>query len=557
MIMKRWMNQNLQLLFYSSWFIVGFIQLLFTEVQDDEAYYWVYAKFLDWGYFDHPPMTALVIKLGTLVFSGVIGLRIVPLLLSTLTLFITEKIVEPTNKKLFYAICLSIAVLQITGFWAVPDVPLIFFTALFFLCYKNFLRAASLKNIFLLGLTAACLMYSKYHGALVILFTLFSNVSLFKRWPTYAAGILALLIFMPHLWWQYSHDWVSVKFQLFERNDNRWQLSYTTDYILGQLLIAGPFAGIILWWATFRHDSTSAFQRALKLTAIGFFVFFLLSSARGRVEPNWTAPCLIPLIVLGYAFVEKRMNWRKWIYRLFIASMILTTAFRFVMFFDLIHVEGVQDRFHAWDGWQYTIQKKTANHPYMVFSNSYQRASKYWFYTGQMTYSLNQHFDRRNNYNIWPVEDSVLGKPVYFMDTYNASSYPDSVKGKWFTVGFKYDSSFHSFAKVHIKPTATKYAITDTGTLIIDTKTIASDNYKAYLSQHPEIDEEVSLSVFEGENLIKEIDLPVTLQELIKEGGHRFIIHPPLNKGNYRLQFSITADMGRTHNSDKFKLIIE
>ena len=446
--MKKWIKQNIRLAFYSTWLLVSFVQLLFTQVQDDEAYYWVYAKFLDWGYFDHPPMTALIIKIGGLLFSGVVGLRIVPLILTTLTIFFTEKIIEPANQKLFYAICLSVAVLQITGFWAVPDVPLIFFTALFFLCYKNFLQQASLKNIFLLGLTTACLMYSKYQGALVILFTLFSNVRVFKKWQTYAAGVIALVLFMPHLWWQYTHNWVSIRFQLFERNDNRWQLSYTTDYIIGQLLIAGPFAGVLFWWAAIKYKITTILDRALKVTAIGFFIFFLVSSARGRVETNWTAPCLIPLIILSYRFIESRIGLIKWLYRLCVATLVITTAFRFVMFFNIIHVEGIQDRFHDWDGWQYTIQKKTNNYPYMVFSNSYQRASKYWFYTGQMTYSLNQYNDRRNNYNIWPVEDSMLGKPAYFMDIYNPSSFQDSVKGSWFTVGFSYDSAFHSFAKV-------------------------------------------------------------------------------------------------------------
>jgi hypothetical protein len=557
MIMKKWMNQNLRLAFYSIWFLAGFIQLLFTQVQDDEAYYWVYAKFLDWGYFDHPPMTALVIKVGGLFFGGVVGLRIIPLLLTTLTIFITEKIIQPANQKLFYAICLSVAVLQITGFWAVPDVPLVFFTALFFLCYKNFLQAASFRNIFLLGLTTACLMYSKYHGALVILFTLFSNLSLFKKWQTYAVGIVALLLFLPHLWWQYTHDWISIKFQLFERNDNRWQLSYTTDYILGQLLIAGPFAGVLFWIAAVKYKSANALERALKVTAIGFFVFFLLSSARGRVEANWTAPCLIPLIVLGYQCIENKFQWRKWLYRLCIATLIVTTAFRFIMFFNIIHVEGIQDRFHDWNGWQYTMQKKTQNHPYMVFSNSYQRASKYWFYTGQMTYSLNQHFDRRNNYNIWPVEDSLLGKPVYFMDIYNASAYPDSVKGSWFTVGYIFNSTFHSFAKVKLHTTERKYRMKETDSLIINASLEVSDYYKNYLAQHPEVDERILLSVFEGENLIKDIDLPISLQELIQTSNHRFIIHPPLPKGKYRLQFSIGADVGFTHNSDKFDLIIE
>jgi hypothetical protein len=555
--MKHWTDKQLRTAFYLSWFAIGFIQLLFTEVQDDEAYYWVYARFLDWGYFDHPPMTALVIKLGTLVFPGIIGLRIVPFILGTLTLYITEQILKPANKRLFYAICLSVAVLQITCFWAVPDVPLIFFTALFFLCYQRFLQQASWKHTILLGLVTACLLYSKYHGILVILATLFSNTALLRRWQTYAVGVLAIVFFFPHIWWQYQHNWISIRFQLFERNDNRWQLSYTTDYILGQLLMAGPFAGILLWAASAKYKTANAFERALKATTFTFFFFFLLSSARGRVEPNWTAPCIIPLIILGYRFIENRAGWKRWLYRIFVATTIFTTAFRFVIFFDLIHVEGIQDRFHAWGGWQYAIRKKTNNHPYMVFSNSYQRASKYWFYTGQMTYSLNQYTDRRNNYNIWPVEDSMLGKPVYFMDIYSPSGFEDSVKGSWFSVGFTYDSVFLSFAKVQLTPAVNKYRIKDTDSLDITAHIAIPAHYLNYLNEHPEVNEPVKLSVFKGEHLVTDLDLPVALQQLAIEKQHRFVVHPPLPKGRYRLQFSIGAYTGMTHNSDKFDLFIE
>ena len=40
------------------------------------------------------------------------------------------------NDRLFYAIVLSMGVLQIGGILAVPDIPLAFFTALFFWQYK-------------------------------------------------------------------------------------------------------------------------------------------------------------------------------------------------------------------------------------------------------------------------------------------------------------------------------------------------------------------------------------------------------------------------------------
>jgi hypothetical protein len=36
------------LLFYIGWFLINIIQAASTELLDDEAYYWLYSRFLDW-----------------------------------------------------------------------------------------------------------------------------------------------------------------------------------------------------------------------------------------------------------------------------------------------------------------------------------------------------------------------------------------------------------------------------------------------------------------------------------------------------------------------------
>src|SRR6186997_1975336 len=136
-MIREWLNlfrNNHRLFFYSAWLLLGLIQSGLTELQDDEAYYWVYSKFLSWGYFDHPPMIAILVKMGYAIFPNELGVRLFPLLLNVFSLFIIEKLLANKNPFLFYAIVLSIAVLQLAGFMAVPDIPLIFFTALFFLC---------------------------------------------------------------------------------------------------------------------------------------------------------------------------------------------------------------------------------------------------------------------------------------------------------------------------------------------------------------------------------------------------------------------------------------
>src|SRR5258705_10065831 len=41
------------------------IVAFWLELANDESYYLLYSRFLQWNYFDHPPMVALMIRLFT------------------------------------------------------------------------------------------------------------------------------------------------------------------------------------------------------------------------------------------------------------------------------------------------------------------------------------------------------------------------------------------------------------------------------------------------------------------------------------------------------------
>jgi 4-amino-4-deoxy-L-arabinose transferase-like glycosyltransferase len=371
----QFLSKHHRLLFYGCWIFLGLVQSGLTELQDDEAYYWVYGQYLDWGYFDHPPMIGLLTKMGYAIFPNELGVRLFPLLLNVLSLLIIEKLLEKKNPLLFYVIALSIAVLQIIGFAAVPDTPLIFFTALFFYCYKKFNITSSWLNTFLLGLSIALLCYSKYHAVLIVLFTLLSQVRLLGKLKAWVAVLIAVLLFVPHLWWQYQHDWVSFRYHLFESNVNAYKPSFTLNYILGQLLLPGPIAGFILLPAAFLYKPFTKTERALRFTMIGVYAFFLLSSFRGKVEANWTSPAIVPLMVLSHQFLYDRVRWQKILFKLLPITLFLVLFVRVIMIENVLPVLKVERMYHAWKKWPKELREKTHNLP-VVFSNSYQRASK-------------------------------------------------------------------------------------------------------------------------------------------------------------------------------------
>jgi 4-amino-4-deoxy-L-arabinose transferase-like glycosyltransferase len=449
----NFIKKNIIPLFFLAWFLINLLQAGATELFDDEAYYWVYSKFLSWGYYDHPPMIALLIKIGYFFFHNELGVRLLIVVLSTASLVIIYDLLPQKNNKLFIAIACSMAVLQIGGIIAVPDIPLIFFTALFFWLYRRFLKNPSLPNALLLGTGMALLLYSKYHGILIILFTLLSNLKLFKQPLAYVAAFFGIVLFFPHLQWQYVHHFPSVQYQLFERSSSGYKISYTTDYIFAQVLLIGPFMGWLLLWQSFRYKTIDLFEKALKFSLVGIYLFFLLSTLKGRVEANWTAPAWVPLIILSLQALHYNERWRKILWKWTPVTLILVFALRFYMAANISPFKWMpKDEFHQNKIWTAAIKEKAGDLP-VVFLDTYQKPSKYWFYTGQEAFSLNTPLYRRNNFNFWSLEDSLRGKRVYAVITQDSTYFTDiiSKQGKKITRGKMIDS-FYSYSKINLLP---------------------------------------------------------------------------------------------------------
>jgi len=446
-------KKNIIPLFFTAWLVINLIQAFATELFDDEAYYWVYSRFPAWGYYDHPPIIALLIRAGYFIFHNELGVRLFIVLMSTASLIIIYDLIPCKNKKLFIAIACSMGVLQIGGMIAVPDIPLIFFTALFFWLYRRFLQNDSLSNSLLLGLGMSLMLYSKYHGVLIILFTLLSNLKLLKQPKAYVAVLAAFVLFVPHLLWQYRHHFPSVQYHLFERSSSGYKFSFTTDYILGQLLLAGPVMGWLLLWQSFGYKAKNVFERGLKFSLAGIYIFFFLASFKGRVEANWTDTAWIPLIILSSQALQEKEFWKKVLWKWMPLTLILVFAIRIYMAADISPFRWMpKDEFHKNREWAELIKERSNGLP-VVFIDTYQKPSKYWFYTGQRSFSLNTPLYRRNNFNFWPLEDSFRWKNVYAVVLKDSTYFSDliSKEGKKIIRG-RAISDFYSYSKVNLIP---------------------------------------------------------------------------------------------------------
>jgi hypothetical protein len=215
----------------------------------------------------------------------------------------------------------------------------------------------------------------------------------------------------------------------------------------------------------------------------------------------------------------------------------------------------VRERFHLYQDWPQELRKRTGGLP-VALSSSYQMASQYWYHSGQPTYSANEYNRRRNNYNFWPLEDSMLGKPaVVFVSREKAQ---DSIQTSNGVLYYAIDSAFHSFAKVMLQPEKSSYINTFEQPLMIKATAIIPAHYRAYLLQHPEVNAPVKVGVFQNNSFLFDVPVHITLQQLVQHPEQQFLLPLNLQKGKYFMRFAIGSDWGWfTHNSDKIDITVK
>jgi hypothetical protein len=398
---------------------LNLFQAHFTELIYDEAYYWHYAKNMTWGYFDHPPMVALMIKISGFLFEGELGVRFVSCLFSVGTIVLLWLAIDDTEKKRFvphfFVVVFSMTLLNAYGFFTLPDTPLLFFTALFLLIYKRFIQAPSFAIAIFLGIIMAALMYSKYHAVLVIFFVLLSNLKLVLDKYAWIALVTALFCYTPHFLWLYEHDFISIKYHLFERPNAPYDFNkYTLGFLVNLVAIFG-LTFPLMYYALIKSRSKDLFTKALLYLTYGVLIFFFISSFNRRVQTQWIIVVSIPMAILVYNYLLEHANVRKWLFRLGLINIAIILFLRLGLVIEPLF--PIYYETHGNKAWMKEIQSTAGTNP-VVFENSYRNAPMYAFYTGETSFSLNNINYRQNQYSIDNSEEAVQHKKVLYVSRY-------------------------------------------------------------------------------------------------------------------------------------------
>jgi len=396
--------------FYPILFLALLLQAYFQPLMQDEAYYWVFSQFPSWGYLDHPPMVSWWVYIGRHLFEGELGVRLIFVASNVLTIYMLEKLIQPKSYW-FYVLAFSLPFFNV-GMFAIPDAPLLLFTVIFLYFYKLFIENPNWKITILLSITTSLLLYSKYHGIALILFSVLATPYVLKSKWFYFVLILTTLLYAPHLYWQYLHEWPSFEYHIHERTSVGFSIQNVWEYLSASFLVLGGILFPILFYYAYHFEKESKWSRVLKFNLYGLMGLLLLFSFRGRVEVNWLLPAVVPLFVLSYEAFEKTKF--KFLRPIAALSVSLLLFGRILLMTSALPNVGELKDFNGYENWANDIHKRFPDEK-VVFKDCYQLASLYWFYTGEKSFSHNTLGSRINQYNYWDLDADFQDQDIVLL----------------------------------------------------------------------------------------------------------------------------------------------
>ena len=310
--------------------VSGMLRLLWAASLgpgNDEAYHYLFAVHPDLSYFDHPPMLAVVERVGIFLAGGTVN--VFTLRLGFVLLFggstwlmarLTSRLYgERAGLLAAFALNISAYHTAAAGAFALPDGPLLFFWLLtlerLIVALDIAAEQESIPSVFRairpwigVGLAWGCGMLSKYHAVFlpagVFLYLIVEptgRVWLKKPGP-YVAAAVGILVFSPVIVWNASHGWVSFLFQAGRAvGDSRFR----PEALLGAMFLPALYLFPWLWVRLVillagrgrrivERNASKIDKFLIALTVLPLATFLAVACKRS-VLPHWTLVGFLPL----------------------------------------------------------------------------------------------------------------------------------------------------------------------------------------------------------------------------------------------------------------------
>jgi 4-amino-4-deoxy-L-arabinose transferase-like glycosyltransferase len=295
----------------------------------DEIYYWCWAQHIQPSYFDHPPMTALLIRPSLDLFgNSILALRLPAILANLVVLAVLWRITRP---RCYLGWALATPLFALEGVVITPDTGLMLFWALYLgwlvAAHRRLTESPSRSIPIWMWLAGGLALggagLSKYTAILLVPTGFVSFLLAGSSWRRWLAGYIlhgavAGLAVIPVLLFNIEHDFAPFRFQL-EHATSGIRSGFETlgEFVGVQIALMGTAPLVLLPWA-WRHIRSLAADPATRAGVALYalpFTFFLGKSVLGPVQPNWAMVCYLGFwpIAAGWYADWARTPARRWI----------------------------------------------------------------------------------------------------------------------------------------------------------------------------------------------------------------------------------------------------
>ena len=408
-----------------------------AELIPEEAYYWTYSQHPALSYFDHPPMVAWMVALGTAVFGNTeLGVRFAAIVLwpaSAWLLFSVGRLWFDRKVGVLAVLlfCLCPVFVGI-GFVVTPDFALVFFWLLTLYAISKVLHGGANVYWILAGIGFGCAMLSKYTAVMLaaslFLFLLLSTN--YRHWllryQPWLALIVGMVVFSPVIIWNAQNHWASFLFQSTRTevgsfDPPRVEFGTFWMYQLGALT---P-----LLFALFAYTLSPATRRGWieredrwnfsMSFALPLFIIFVLASFKTKGHINWTAPTYLSWTLAAAAVIlqidevwriTRPMAWR-WLVGLTVGLCLIANV--------LVHtslVWGIPQSFAfksagGWQGLADKVSQATAELTHETGQAAFILGADKYNLAAEMGFYVRDPVDIINDY---ALETSGLGYRFWF-----------------------------------------------------------------------------------------------------------------------------------------------
>lgn len=320
----------------------------------DEFYYIACANRPAFGYVDHPPLAPFILTVFQFLFgNSVYGLRILPALASSISVFMTGIITKKIGGSIYAQIISAVAVMCIptlaalAGFYSMNAFePLL--TILMFYFILKMIETNNPKEWILTGIITGLGLMNKHTFGIIALFIVISLLVsgyrryIFNKW-FYIAATIAFLMFLPNIIWQAANNFPTLEFY---RNITVDKNVYTPplEFIINQIITMSP-AIVLIWLPGFIYFLFSKRYKAFRFISVFFFLsflFFMLSGTSRADRLSFVYPIILTAGAVFWENLILRFN-TKWVMHLIVFLLLSCLAIVVPIALPYFSYEQVRD----------------------------------------------------------------------------------------------------------------------------------------------------------------------------------------------------------------------